>query len=221
MSYPELQALADILDSKADVSEAEAKALRLHGGLEREAKSHDNRVARARYYAGICREAFDEIEKLNDRVKTLENGKKNPRVPESEEAKMICRIARRQDSTAWTVPEITAFKKLNLGEKDHADLAALLRYYEAQRAEEKAGRKGYHRRNLITFLNNYYGERDKALEWERTRPAKAIDPQGWSKWLESINKAYVPYAKALDYMKTEFKRSNAELNSRKETTDAD
>jgi hypothetical protein len=52
--------------------------------------------------------------------------------------------------------------------KELADLELVIRYEMAE-----AKKNGYHRRDLLTFLNHYHGELDRARGWEeRNRPRR-------------------------------------------------
>lgn len=77
----------------------------------------------------------------------------------------------RRLTTHWSEKEIRQFRKLV---KVHAfenkdDLALLERYYEHER---KKGDKGWHKRDLYTFLNNFFGEVDRAVLWGKSHPLK-------------------------------------------------
>lgn len=213
----ELLALAMSMDCKCEGLERAVAKLREKGGDARDIVSLENQAIRGRYYIGVLHEAKAEMDadkakiaELAAKLAAIQKAKQNPKTPQSEEAKMICKIVHRKESTEWSSAEIRAFLALKLTKSDHADLTLLLRYYEFERAK---GEKGIHRRNLITFLNNYQGELDRAEEWQRTRPASRVvagDPDGWREWLVSIGKAYVPYANGGVILKDEFKRRKGE-----------
>lgn len=96
---------------------------------------------------------------------------KTSRVPTSEPAKRIAAIFHRKLTTAWTEKEVKQFRVLAKDKcfDDLTDLATVERYYFAQR---KMGDRGVHRRDLITFLNNFQGELDRANLWAEAHPLK-------------------------------------------------
>ncbi len=85
--------------------------------------------------------------------------------PQSPCALRIAALFHRRPETKWSDKEIRAFKAL--GSISDDDLAAIERYYAAERAK---GESGVHRRDLLTFLNHFPGELDRA----RARPAKPV-----------------------------------------------
>lgn len=83
---------------------------------------------------------------------------KKDRTPTTETAQRIARLFNRRLTTAWSEKEVRAFKAL--GEIAADDLDAVERYYAQERA--KGPEAGRHRRDLLTFLNNFPGEVDRA-----------------------------------------------------------
>jgi len=83
---------------------------------------------------------------------------KPDRIPTTESAKRIASLFARRLTTAWSEKEVKAFK--SLGDVAPDDLAAIERYYAVERA--KGPDAGRHRRDLLTFLNNFPGEVDRA-----------------------------------------------------------
>lgn len=86
----------------------------------------------------------------------------------------------RRAGTHWDPKEVKALEalvkqKVFATPEGMADLELVERFYAAQR---KRGPDGIHRRDLLTCLNRYRGEVDKAKDWEarnkpqRPRPAK-------------------------------------------------
>lgn len=63
----------------------------------------------------------------------------------------------RQESTLWTVAEAEALQRVNPSEKE---LAGMEGYYAADHGE-----KDYRRTSVITLLNNWPSELDRAREW--------------------------------------------------------
>lgn len=86
-------------------------------------------------------------------------------IPTTELAKKIAALFRRRLTTPWDVREIRRYKKLVKAGAfdDPADFDLVSKYYETQR---KLGENGRHRRDLDTFLNNWFGELDRARAWE-------------------------------------------------------
>lgn len=91
-------------------------------------------------------------------------------VPTTEPAIRIAKLFNRRLSTPWIERDVRAFRNI----KGHfEDLGIIEKYYEAQR---KLGDKGIHRRDLGTFLNNYFGEADRARAWEeQTNERKRVE----------------------------------------------
>lgn len=89
---------------------------------------------------------------------------KPSKLPASPMAKRLAGLYHRRLTTEWSDKEIKAFKKLRLDlDVDGEDLGLIEEYYEAERAK---GADGNHRRDLLTFLNNYPGELDRARAWK-------------------------------------------------------
>lgn len=103
--------------------------------------------------------------------------KKCPTVPES---LALAAIFRRRPETQWSGDEITAYSKLMRGKALHVgDVELIHRYFTAERARGtgKDGREmGIHRRDLLTLLNNYTGELDRAREWAARNQKAAQRP---------------------------------------------
>lgn len=77
--------------------------------------------------------------------------------PSSPEAKTISKLFNRRESTKWSEKEIKSFRKLIPINKE--DLQLVIDYYESERM---GGRGKYCRHDLLTFLNNFQGEVDRA-----------------------------------------------------------
>jgi len=118
------------------------------------------------------------------------------RVPTTSTAKRIADLYGRRHTTPWSEKEIRAFKALMpIAE---ADLSLVERLY-------KSGDK-FARKSLLTFLNNFLGEVDRAKGLlPKARPAiEKTDPQGWVEWLAAKGYSPIEYANARGYMKDEF-----------------
>lgn len=90
-------------------------------------------------------------------------GRKSDNLPSSPNAIRISQLFSRRLTTKWSAKEIRAFKAI--GPMDPEDLELVCRYTEAERAKGDAGK---HRRDLLTFLNNFTGEIDRAREKSTT-----------------------------------------------------
>jgi len=76
-------------------------------------------------------------------------------------------IFHRKDETKWSRKEIVAFHLLI--PFDEEELAMVERYYKANRDKPN----NICRRDVLTFLNNYRGEVDRAFGWCQRHPLKA------------------------------------------------
>jgi hypothetical protein len=85
--------------------------------------------------------------------------KKAGSIPTNPQAIRIAELYRRRPTTPWSAKEIRAFRAL--GTIDPSDLDAVCRYTESERSK---GDEGCHRRDLLTFLNNFTGELDRARQ---------------------------------------------------------
>lgn len=134
-----------------------------------------------------------------------ETGKKQARAakvntPTTESAKSTADLFGRSHSTPWSDKEIAAFKK---AKPERADVFLIARYYAQERA--KPDNKGIHRRDLLTFLNNYAGELDRArARFPQKSMPKTQEPEGWREWLKAKCYDEVEYSKARSYMRDEF-----------------
>jgi hypothetical protein len=76
-------------------------------------------------------------------------------------------LMRRQEGTPWDARELAAFRAARLDDCTEADFDSQLwtmrPYYHAK----IAGEKDYRRRDLLTLLNNWTGELDRARAWAR------------------------------------------------------
>ncbi len=87
-------------------------------------------------------------------------------LPTSIPAIRIAHLFKRRLTTPWSEKEVRAFKKLHPLDLD--ELTLVEGYYEAERAK---GDDGIHRRDMLTFLNNFPGEVDRARQAQNSRPA--------------------------------------------------
>ena len=126
-----------------------------------------------------------------------EKPKKDNR-PTTDTAKRIADIFRRPHEKAWKDKEIAAYRKAMPITED--ELRLLEKLY--------ASDYKFKRKNLITFLNQFHGEVDRArAHFPQSKPQqKAGDPEGWREWLESKGYPYSEYAIARGYLKEEFQR---------------
>lgn len=75
--------------------------------------------------------------------------------------KRICLWFNRRESTKWTAKEMKALKLVASLHTDIADFEALDRYYMATMPADS----DYRRRDVLTLLNNWNGEVDRAKQW--------------------------------------------------------
>jgi hypothetical protein len=74
-------------------------------------------------------------------------------------------IFHRRATTKWSPKEVAGLRAIS--PIDNEDLIIVERFYLAE--SEKANSGFYTRRSLLTLLNNWPGEVDKARRWERVR----------------------------------------------------
>lgn len=98
-------------------------------------------------------------------------GVKKDTSPTTPEAKRIADLYRRRHATPWSPKEIKAFKEICPIDPDDLDL--VIRYTSAEAAK---GDNGRHRRDVLTFLNNFAGEVDRAKAWQ----AKPTNTSGFT-----------------------------------------
>lgn len=105
-----------------------------------------------------------------------------PVTPIEEEVELklkIGRLFRRKETTPWSWKEETALK--NLLPIDDEELQAVERYYSEVIPKEK----DYRRRDLLTLLNNWSGEVDRARgrkPAKQPRNGSKPQPEGWEAW---------------------------------------
>jgi hypothetical protein len=92
-------------------------------------------------------------------------------LPTVEITKRIAAMMRRKLTTHWSDKELKQYKKLYKSHcfDDLSDLSLMERYYAFER---KKGDNGRHRRDLITLLNNWQGELDRATAWAELHPIR-------------------------------------------------
>jgi hypothetical protein len=85
-------------------------------------------------------------------------------LPTVEITKRIATMMHRKLTTHWSEKEYKQYKRLYKDGcfNDLDDLALMERYYAFER---RRGEHGRHRRDLITLLNNWQGEMDRATAW--------------------------------------------------------
>jgi hypothetical protein len=95
-------------------------------------------------------------------------GKNSDRLPLSEQSKRIAAMFNRRLTTEWSKKEVESYR--NIGTVDEGDLSLMEDYYKAPMPPDA----DYRRRDLLTCLNNWQGEVDRARKWAalRTSPAK-------------------------------------------------
>ena len=90
--------------------------------------------------------------------------KSSDNLPTAPESIKISELFHRRPTTKWSAKEIAAYKAIPREALEDLDLVC--QYTESERAK---GQNGRHRRDLLTFLNNFTGELDRA----RAKPCKS------------------------------------------------
>lgn len=140
------------------------------------ADARDARVLAMWERLGRAKELLHKLEKENEPPKKkgkqpqlngiehtggITEGKGKSMIPTTPQSKRVADIFHRRHTTAWSEKEIAAYKKLKT--IPETDLAAVEDYY-------KSGAM-YLRRDLLTFLNNFSGELDRARAWQAQEKA--------------------------------------------------
>ena len=73
----------------------------------------------------------------------------------------ICCWFNRRESTRWTAKEMRALKDVVALQTEQSDFDALDKYYMATMPADA----DYRRRDVVTLLNNWNGEIDRAKQW--------------------------------------------------------
>lgn len=104
-------------------------------------------------------EANTEAEKKKPTPNPADGGRGGglDNLPTAPESIKISELFHRRPSTKWSAKEIKAYKAIP--REALADLDLVCQYTEAERLK---GEQGRHRRDLLTFLNNFTGELDRA-----------------------------------------------------------
>ena len=92
--------------------------------------------------------------------KGVVDGKDSDLLPTSENSKRVATMFHRRLTTAWSVKEKKAF--MDLGTISAEDMAIMEEYYGALIPKDD-----YRRHDLLTCLNNWPGEVDRARKWKR------------------------------------------------------
>lgn len=104
----------------------------------------------------------------------ITEGRDAGRIPTTEQSKRVAGIMHRRLTTVWSCNEVKAYKALGTIPED--DLAALERYY-ASNWPPKHG-VNVLRHDLLTLLNNFQGEIDRAYGWaHKKKPNRANEWQ--------------------------------------------
>jgi len=86
-----------------------------------------------------------------------------PPKPPSELARMICRWFHRRESTVWDTKEVKALRAVEAKHTPEDEIALLGEYYVADLPRDV---KDIRRRDIVTLLNNWQGEIDRARDWK-------------------------------------------------------
>jgi len=160
----------------------------------------------ARFYARVCRWAHERLSKRVD-PKTM---------PTSPDSMRIAAMFRRQLTTVWSPKERKSFRELkSRGVFTTESMDAVELFYRLGANDPEA----YLRTSLVTFLNNFDSEVDKAREWLRRHPQTVArksapprveepEPAGFRAWLASAYPradARLPWGEVPADVKSEFK----------------
>lgn len=129
-------------------------------------------------------------------------------IPSTGIPKRIGAIYSRRPTTAWSEKEIRAYKQIAKGSNPHLEQEVELieRYYLSER---KKGEKGIYRRDLLTLLNNWNGELDRAREWS----ARTQKPKVFTERKKEIGTASdEDYKRVSEIAKREIERLRAKLS---------
>lgn len=93
------------------------------------------------------------------------------KIPTTPVARRIAALVKRRPTTPWSDRELRQYKTLFKAGCFNAlaDLELLEQFYAFQ---HKRGDDGVHRRDLLTLLNRWPGELDKATLWRERHPLK-------------------------------------------------
>ncbi len=94
---------------------------------------------------------------------------KKPLLPTSDLAKRLGAVMHRRPKTPWLPREVSAFRMIQ-GHVTDDDMAMLERYYASNWPPES--NKNHLRHDLVTLLNNAFGEVDRARIWCEKHPLR-------------------------------------------------
>jgi uncharacterized protein YdaU (DUF1376 family) len=144
-----------------------------------------------RYADGRLRNERLEKDRREDKKaseRQAENAKKRwEPYPTKPESKALADLFNRRHTTAWSKKEIDAYRAIGKDAVTCEDVALIAGYYAVERAKgEDPKTGGHHRRDLITLLNNYHGELDRARQWEAAKMRKKERLNGQPRKIEQI-----------------------------------
>lgn len=136
-----------------------------------------------------------------DRLKRSKNGNETTPAEGEDESEILLRIGGwfgRRKTTPWTEKEMRAFRLLKI---DPEDMELLNVYYSDPEGLDRKMQKDIRRRDLITLLNNWPGEVDKARTWVRsnhkTRDKEHPDAKTRALWDDILSvKSGIEYVEA-------------------------
>jgi len=171
-----------LMASKEDAKAATAERVRRHRSRNGNVTQCNGNVTDGNASVTVGRdiaEAEAEADKENTPLPPKGDGEalKKPKdnLPTNPYALKVAELFRRKPTTPWSAKEIRAFKSIP---KDAlAELDAVIRY---TRSEMAKGDNGRHRRDLLTFLNNFQGELDRARQQQKpdsfaTKPIQFVE----------------------------------------------
>lgn len=122
------------------------------------------------------------------------------KVPTTPLARRIAALVKRRPTTPWSDKEERQYKKLFKAGCFNSlpDLELLEQFYAFQ---HKRGDDGIHRRDLLTLLNKWPGELDKATLWRERHPLKPPPRKIIPMPLVKTAETYVPPADPAEHQR--------------------
>lgn len=143
--------------------QAEFRASRSENAKKGWNRSTSNARAQRVHKSSICTDDALQSSSASSKVPPTPKGERKAsesNVPTSEQAKRIAVMFGRRLTTAWSEKEIKQFKSLIPINQE--DLAMVEQYY----LSEASNPDNHLRRDLLTLLNNWNGEVDRAVRWK-------------------------------------------------------
>lgn len=180
----ELARLASALDAKAEVAAAQAEVHR-QAREDEDMRTEDRRAKSGRHFAEVCRQAIAELAAVRARPA-------NPNRPESFR-ELLAYVRSTPDIAAWPTEDVQAWYDHFQSNGWKVSGKTPMKDWQA------AVRNGFRR---------WRSDHPAASNGLKTSQTDS-DPQGWKEWLKSNRQPYSAYRHAMDYLKTDFRKSRA------------